>query len=71
MGKVNYVEDITNEEILSYGFSTLQNAREFYPKEKNFIKFYVDGKNYYFSESECKKFYLGKYGFRKEIKTIC
>lgn len=64
---VNFINDISDVEIEKNGFESLLDLELELLNFKGVFKFLVNGKSFYFWESEDKKLYLGKNGFKKEI----
>lgn len=69
MNTVHYINDISDEDIVKYGFNTYFDARVEYP-DCEIIKFNVNKISYYFAESKDGKFYIGKDGFKKKLEVI-
>ena len=69
MNAVNYINDISDEDIVKYGFNTYFDARVEYP-DYEIIKFNVNNISYYFAESKDGNFYIGKDNFKKKLEVI-
>lgn len=69
MNTVDYINDISDEDIVKYGFNTYFEARVEHP-DGEIIRFSVNKISYYFAESEDGKFFLGKDNFKKKLEVI-